>query len=115
MSNPRLGSSSQLRTDQRGSQHRPPRHMQSQSVKGQAVSGQLLIAASGQIPHNRHKCSGTQLNEPDQLRTDLVIVFVFTRVEFAALWLLSRRDVARPLKSLEGYSDRPVEVQADDC
>jgi len=42
--------------------------MQSQSVKGQAVSGQLLIAASGQIPHNRHKCSGTQLNEPDQLR-----------------------------------------------
>jgi len=69
MSNPRLGSSSQLRTDQRGSQHRPPRHMQSQSVKGQAVSGQLLIAASGQIPHNRHKCSGTQLNEPDQLRS----------------------------------------------
>ena len=42
-------------------------------------------------------------------RTDLVIVFVFTRVEFAALWLLSRRDVARPLKSLEGYSgDRDV-------
>ena len=32
-------------------------------------------------------------------RTDLVIVFVFTRVEFAVLWLLSRRDVARPLKS----------------
>jgi hypothetical protein len=64
---PRLGSSSQLRTNQRGSKHRPPRHMQSQSAKGQAVSGQLLIAASGQIPHNRHKCSGTQLNEPDQL------------------------------------------------
>src|SRR5271169_2285071 len=33
-------------------------------------------------------------------RTDLVIVFVFTRVEFTVLWLLSRRDVARPLKSL---------------
>jgi hypothetical protein len=28
-------------------------------------------------------------------RTDLVIVFVFTRVEFMVLWLLSRRDVAR--------------------
>ena len=33
-------------------------------------------------------------------RTDLVIVFVFTRVEFTILWLLGRRDVARPLKSL---------------
>ena len=33
-------------------------------------------------------------------RTDLVIVFVFTRVEFTVLWLLSLRDVARPLKSL---------------
>src|SRR5256886_17543694 len=33
-------------------------------------------------------------------RTDLVIVFMFTRVEFTALWLLGRRDVARPLKSL---------------
>src|SRR6516162_11049922 len=33
-------------------------------------------------------------------RTDLVIVFVFSRVEFTVLWLLSRRDVARPLKSL---------------
>src|SRR2546430_9950522 len=33
-------------------------------------------------------------------RTDLVIVFMVTRVEFTALWLLSRRDVARPLKSL---------------
>src|SRR2546421_13008428 len=33
-------------------------------------------------------------------RTDLVIVFMFTRVEFTALWLLSRRDLARPLKSL---------------
>ncbi len=33
-------------------------------------------------------------------RTDLVVVFVFTRIEFTILWLLSRRDVARPLKSL---------------
>src|SRR6266566_126666 len=33
-------------------------------------------------------------------RTDLVIVFVLTHVEFTVLWLLSRRDVARPLKSL---------------
>src|SRR5205807_197951 len=33
-------------------------------------------------------------------RTDLVIVFVFTRVEFTVLWLLGRRDVARSLKSL---------------
>src|SRR5258708_10782498 len=34
--------------------------------------------------------------------TDLVIVFVFTRVEFTVLWLLGRRDVARPLKPLVG-------------
>src|SRR5437588_12783460 len=33
-------------------------------------------------------------------RTDLVIVFMFTRIEFTALRLLSRRDVARALKSL---------------
>jgi hypothetical protein len=32
--------------------------------------------------------------------TDLVIVFVFAHVEFTVLRLLSRRDVARPLKSL---------------
>src|ERR1039457_6284566 len=31
--------------------------------------------------------------------TDLTIVFVFTRVEFTFLWLLGRRDVARPLES----------------
>jgi len=33
-------------------------------------------------------------------RADLVIVFVFTRVEFTVLRLLSRRDVIGPLKSL---------------
>ncbi|MPY81359.1 MAG: hypothetical protein GEV04_23755, partial [Actinophytocola sp.] len=32
--------------------------------------------------------------------TDLVVVFMFTNVEFTVLWLLDRRDVARPLKSL---------------
>src|SRR5580658_7445169 len=43
-------------------------------------------------------------------RTDLVIVFVFTHVEFAVLWLLSRRDVARPLKSLV-CDNRPGKVE----
>src|SRR5512135_750593 len=33
-------------------------------------------------------------------RTDLVIVFVLTSVEFTVLRLLNRRDVARPLKPL---------------
>ena len=33
-------------------------------------------------------------------RTDLVIVFAFTRVQFMVLWLLTRRDVPRSLKSL---------------
>ena len=33
-------------------------------------------------------------------RTDLVIVFVFTHVEFTVLRLLGRRDVTRSLKSL---------------
>ena len=36
-------------------------------------------------------------------RTDLVIVFVFARVEFTVLWLLNRRDVARPSGSRQGY------------
>src|SRR5450756_2511076 len=34
--------------------------------------------------------------------TDLVVVLVFAHVEFTILWLLDRRDVARPLKSLVG-------------
>ena len=50
-------------------------------------------------------------------RTDLVIVFVFTRVEFTVLRLLSRRDVARPL---EGYAKlslkkyRPMAARNED-
>jgi len=35
-------------------------------------------------------------------RTYLIIVFVFTRVEFTVQWLLGRCDIARPLKSLVG-------------
>src|SRR6266568_3369598 len=42
--------------------------------------------------------------------TDLVIVFVFTRVEFTVPWLLGRWDVARLLKSLVGDS-RPGKVE----
>ncbi len=32
--------------------------------------------------------------------TDLAIVFVFAHVEFTTLWLLGRRDITGPLKSL---------------